>query len=53
MFTMYIFRRMNSKFLNLRLTDDFLDAIKQEDLFRDPHTDVTQRDIEGYGLEWR
>ena len=51
-FTMYIFRRMNSRFLNLKLTEEFLETIKQEDLFRDPHTDVTYRDIEGYRLEW-
>ena len=52
-FTMYIFRRMNSRFLNLKLTDEFLETIKTEDLFQNPHTDVTQRDIDGYRLEWR
>lgn len=53
MFSMYIFRRMNSRFLNLKLTDEFIEAAKQEDLFKEPHTQVTDRDIRGYGLEWR
>jgi hypothetical protein len=52
-FTMYIFRRMNSWFLNLKLTDEFLETIRHEDLFKTPCTEVTQRDIDGYGLEWR
>jgi len=52
-FTMYIFRRMNSRFLNLKLTDEFLETIKTEDLFKDPHTEVSERDIQGYKLEWR
>lgn len=52
-FTMYIFRRMNSRFLHLNLSDEFIEAAKQEDLFREPHTQVTQRDIEGYGLKWK
>lgn len=51
-FTMYIFRRMNSRFLHLKLTDEFLELAKQEDLFREPHTQVTQRDREGYKLLW-
>jgi len=50
---MYIFRRMNSRFLNLKLTDEFLETIKTEDLFKTPCTEVTQRDIDGYRLEWR
>jgi len=52
-FSMYIFRRMNSRFLNLKLTDEFLETIKTEDLFKTPCTEVTQRDIDGYRLEWR
>jgi hypothetical protein len=52
-FTMYIFRRMNSRFLNLKLTDEFLEEIRKEDLFKTPCTQVTQRDIDGYRLEWR
>ena len=52
-FSMYIFKRMNSRFFNLRLSEDFINVAAQEDLFREPHTQVTQRDIEGYNLEWR
>jgi hypothetical protein len=51
-FSMYIFRRMNSRFLNLKLTDEFLETINHEDLFKTPCTEVTQRDIDGYHLEW-
>jgi len=52
MFSMYIFRRMNSRFLNLKLTDEFLETIKNEDLFKTPCTEVTQRDRAGYGIQW-
>ncbi len=51
-FTMDIFCLMNGKFLNLKLTQEFLKEAVQEDLFREPHTQVTERDIEGYGLTW-
>lgn len=52
-FSMYIFRRMNSRFLHLKLTDEFIELAKQEDLFMNPHTHVTQRDVDGYRLQWR
>lgn len=51
-FSMYVFKRMAEKFLILSLSNDFLVAAGQEDLFREPHTDVTQRDIDGYKLKW-
>ncbi len=51
-FTLDIFGMMNAKFLNLNLTEEFWNSAKTEDLFQNPHTDVTQRDIEGYGLKW-
>jgi hypothetical protein len=51
-FSMYIFRRMNSRFLHLNLSDEFLNAARQEDLFREPHTKVTKRDVDGYKLQW-
>jgi len=51
-FTLFLFRRMNSRFLHLNLTDEFMDGARKEDLFREPHTHITQRDIEGYGLRW-
>jgi hypothetical protein len=51
-FSMYIFRRMNSRFLHLKLTDEFIEAAKQEDLFKTPCTQPTQRDREAYRLQW-
>lgn len=52
-FTLYIFRLMNDKFLDLALTDEFWVGARQEDLFRAPNTSVTQRDIDGYNLLWK
>lgn len=52
-FTKAIFSLMVSKFLELPMPQDYWDAISQEDLFRDPHTTVTQRDVDGYKLQWR
>ncbi len=51
-FSIAIFGLMNSKFLNLKLTEEFWNEAKTEDLFREPHTQVTAKDIEGYGLKW-
>jgi hypothetical protein len=51
-FSTYIFRRINSRFLHLKLTDEFIEAAKQEDLFKTPCTQPTQRDREAYRLQW-
>lgn len=51
-FTTYIFRKMNQKFLNLPLDDNFWNAIAGEDLFKYPNTQVTDSDREGYQLKW-
>ncbi len=51
-FSLYIFMLMNNKFLKLPLTHEFWQAAAGEDLFKEPHTQVTQRDIEGYKLTW-
>lgn len=51
-FTIELFGLMNAKFLKFRLTSEFWDEAAKEDLFKEPHTQVTQRDIEGYGLQW-
>ncbi len=51
-FTITIFTLMNEKFLRLPLTFDFWNAARQEDLFKEPHTQVTDRDREGYKLKW-
>lgn len=52
-FSMYLLRQMDSRFLKLGLSEEFIEAARQEDLFREPHTQVTQRDVDGYGLKWR
>ncbi len=46
-FTKAIFKLMNAKFLHLDIGD-----VTDEDLFQDPHTNVTQRDRDGYGITW-
>ena len=51
-FTLYLFRRMNDVFLNLPLSNDFWQRIGGDDMFRDPHTPVHQKDIETYKLTW-
>ncbi len=51
-FTGTVFRMLNDKFLNLETDGGFWNAVEQEDLFRDPHTEVTQEDRVGYRLEW-
>lgn len=51
-FTLYILRLMNERFLHLDLDGEFWQAAAKEDLFREPNTHVTSRDIEGYGLQW-
>ncbi len=51
-FTLDIFGLLNSKFLNLPLSEEFWNGAKTEDLFKEPHTEVSERDIIGYGLKW-
>ncbi len=51
-FSIAIFGLMNANFLKMPLTDEFWEGAKSEDLFKEPHTEPTQRDIEGYGLRW-
>lgn len=51
-FTLYIFRKMNEKFLHLDLTDEFWGAAGQEDLYCNPHTEVTDRDRKEYDIKW-
>lgn len=51
-FTLYIFKLMEEKFLKLGLTDDFWQGASTEDLFRDPHTEVTENDRKAYGITW-
>jgi len=51
-FTRYIFELMNEKFLKLNLPDNYWTHDALDDLFREPHTSVTQRDRDGYRLLW-
>jgi hypothetical protein len=51
-FSVLVFTLMNEKFLRMPLTFDFWNGARQEDLFKEPHTQVTQGDIEGYKLKW-
>lgn len=51
-FTLYIFRLMNDKFLHLDLTDEFWAGAVTEDLFREPCTQVTERDRSAYSITW-
>jgi len=52
-FTLKIFELMNDKFLHLPLNEEFWNGAIDEDLFKNPHTEVTQRDIDGYNLKWK
>lgn len=52
-FSRTIFELMNIKFLRLELEQSFWDAIEKEDLFAEPHTALTQYDIEAYGFNWK
>ncbi len=51
-FTLHVFRLMNDKFLHLSLTNEFWTGAATEDLFRNPHTLITEQDINGYQLRW-
>ncbi len=51
-FTMFIFTQMNKRFLHLPLPDEFYLDASQYDMYAEPHTEVTQRDREGYGITW-
>lgn len=51
-FSLYVFRRMNDKFLHLPLTDDFWQQAGGEDMFCAPSTAVTQHDRDAYGITW-
>ncbi len=51
-FTLDIWALLNGKFLKLGVPNEAWEAMQKEDLFKDPHTEPTQRDIDGYGLRW-
>ncbi len=52
-FTITIFTLMNERFLRLPLNEEFWQGAREEDLFKEPHTQVSDRDIHGYRLKWR
>lgn len=52
-FTMYVFKQMVDRFLQLNLDGAFWGEAAQEDLFINPHTHVTQRDRDSYGITWQ
>jgi hypothetical protein len=52
LFTLYLFRQMNDKFLHFPMENDFWQRIGGDDMFREPHTPVHPKDIEAYGLTW-
>jgi len=51
-FSLYVFRQMNDRFLNLPLTGEFWSEACREDQFSTPCTRVTCFDQEAYGLTW-
>lgn len=51
-FSLYLFRQMNDRFLNLPLTDEFWASAHEVNLFSTPYTAVTQYDVDAYGLDW-
>lgn len=51
-FTLYIFERMNERFLKLNLDREFWAGAETEDLFAKPCTPVTQFDRDAYGITW-
>lgn len=51
-FTLYLFRKLNEKYLQLQLDDSYWKSINDLDIFARPCTAVTQHDVDGYGLQW-
>lgn len=51
-FTLYLFHQLNERFLHLKWDDTFRHEIEAIDLFSDPHTHITQYDVDAYGLKW-
>jgi hypothetical protein len=51
-FSILVFTLMNERFLRMPLTEEFWNGARQEDLFKTPCTEVTQRDRDGYRITW-
>ncbi len=51
-FALYLFRRMNDRFLKLPLTPEFWAQAQEDNFFAHPCTPVTDGDIDAYGVDW-
>lgn len=51
-FTLYLYRKLNEKYLQLPFDDGYWKSINDLDIFAKPCTAVTQMDVDGYGLQW-
>lgn len=52
-FSLFIFEKMNERFLNLSLSDKYIDEITKEvDMFAFPHTETTENDKLNHGIQW-
>lgn len=52
-FSLAIFRMMNDKFLGLPITQEFMDEINVQDLFKNNYTPLTEYDVKNYGFDWK
>lgn len=51
-FTLLIWEQLCDRFLEINQTVELRAAIADLDIFANPHTQVTQYDIDAYGLQW-
>lgn len=51
-FTLFVFAQMVNKFLRLDLNESFWGTVRDWDMFKNPHTGITEYDRQAYGLEW-
>lgn len=51
-FTFWLMEKMNEKYLHFPISNDFWQAIRDEDMFASPCTAVHRKDIEAYQLTW-
>ena len=51
-FSLFLFRQLNDRFLELPLTEEFWSEAEKEDQFSKPCSLVTKWDVSAYGLDW-
>jgi len=51
-FTTSVFRVINNNFFHIPIPDGFWERVQSEDLYAEPHTQVTKWDVEMYELTW-